>query len=282
MAILTEEDRAFFEENGYVVVLDVVPKENCEAVINALFEFLGMDRNNPEDWYRPPLKTGGMIEIYQHQALWNNRQYPRLHQVYSEIWGMEQLCVTIDRAGFKPPQHPDHPEFDHKGFAHWDVDTSKLPIRFGVQGVLCLSDTEPGMGGFQCVPGFHRGLEEWIRTLPPDRNPRVPDLSTLPPDKRVVPIPAKQGSLIIWNNLLLHGNGHNVSKQPRFSQYISMFPASRLMEETRQARIAQWRDHTPPYTQTFPGDPRKIEEQFGTTAELTPLGRKLLGLDPWD
>ena len=32
----------------------------------------------------------------------------------------------------------------------------------------------------------------------------------------------------------------------------------------------------------FPGDPRRIEEDHGTTAELTPLGRKLLGLDLWD
>ena len=282
MAILTAEDHAFFEENGYVVVPEVVPSENCEAVINTLFEFLGMDRSRPEDWYRLPLKTGGMIEIYQHQTLWDNRQYPRLYQVFTEILGREQLCVTIDRAGFKPPQHPDHPEYDHKGFAHWDVDTSKLPIRFGVQAVLCLADTEANMGGFQCAPGFHKGLEEWIKTQPADRNPRVPDLTTLPPDTKVVPIPAKQGSLILWNNLLLHGNGHNVSQKPRFSQYISMFSAERLSEEARQDRIAQWRSHTPPGSPVFPGDPRKIEEEQGETAELTPLGRKLLGLDPWE
>src|ERR1041385_8588569 len=79
MAILTEADRAFFEENGYLVVPDVVPKENCDAVINTLFEFLAMERSLPEYWYRPPLRTGGMIYIYQHQTLWDNRQYPRLH-----------------------------------------------------------------------------------------------------------------------------------------------------------------------------------------------------------
>src|SRR5205807_709923 len=129
MSILTDSDRDFFEANGYIVVPDVVPKENCEAVIDTLFEFLGMDRDN--------------------------------------------------------------------------VDTSKLPTSFGVQAVLSLTDTEPGMGGFTCVPGFHRGLEEWIKTQPADRNPRVPDLSALPPDKKVTPIPAKAGSITIWNNILL-------------------------------------------------------------------------------
>ena len=45
------------------------------------------------------------------------------------------------------------------------------------EGVLALTDTATDQGGFQCVPGMHRGLEEWIKTQPPDRNPRVPDLS---------------------------------------------------------------------------------------------------------
>ena len=31
----------------------------------------------------------------------------------------------------------------------------------------------------------------------------------------------------------------------------------------------------------FPGDPREWEHQHGTTAALSPLGRKLLGLDSW-
>src|SRR5579871_6745582 len=179
MSLLSPKDHAFFEANGYLVVPDVIPVENCEAVINTLFAYLEMDRNAPETWYRPPLKPGGMIEIYQHQTLWDNRQYSRVHAVFTELLGTEKLCVTIDRANFKPPYHPDFPEYDHKGFTHWDVDTSKLPVRFGVQAVLCLSDTEADMGGFQCIPGFHRGLEEWIKTQPADRNPRMPDMTGL-------------------------------------------------------------------------------------------------------
>jgi len=277
MSQFTSDDREFFDANGYVVIPDAVPVSLCEAVIETVFNFLGMDRNNPDDWYRLPLKPGGMIEIYQHQALWNTRQYPGLHAIFTELYGTEELYVTIDRAGFKPPRHPDHPEYDHKGFIHWDVDTSNLPNRFGAQTVLCLADTDSDMGGFQCIPGFHKNLNEWIATQPADRNPRMPDLTGL----TVVPIPAKAGSIIIWNNLLAHGNGHNVSNKPRFSQYVSMYPADRMTDEVREQRIEQWRNHTPPYNSVFPGDPRRIEETVGVTAELTPLGRKLLGVDRW-
>jgi hypothetical protein len=278
MPILSPADHAFFAENGYVVVPNAVPQENLDAVIDAIWWFLGMDPNDPEDWYREPHRTGGMVEIYQHQALWNNRQYPRVYEAFTEIRNTEKLWVTIDRACMKPPQHPDHPEYDHKGFIHWDADVTKWPVRFGVQGVLYLTDTTADQGGFQCIPGGHIGVEEWVKSLPPDQDPRRPDVT----GKNVTPIPGKAGDLLIWNNLLPHGNGHNISNRPRFAQFISMVPAREEDEEYRQDRISQWREHRPPGTKVFPGDARGWEEQHETTAELTPLGRKLLGLDRWD
>ncbi|HLJ56190.1 MAG TPA: phytanoyl-CoA dioxygenase family protein [Chthonomonadaceae bacterium] len=281
MKLLTEADRRFLDENGYLVAPGIVPVEDCEAVIDALFDFLEMKRDDPSDWYRHPLKPGGMVEIYQHQALWNNRQNPRMHALFSDIYGTDALYVTIDRVGFKPPYNPEHPEFDHRGFTHWDIDTNNIPARFGVQAVLCLTDTTAEMGGFQCVPGFHIGLEEWVSRQPADRNPRVPDLASLPPDKRVTPIPASAGSMIIWNNRLLHGNGRNIGQRPRFSQYISMYPADRMTPESREHRIRCWQNREPPGGTVFPGDPREIEQNRYKTADLTDLGRKLLGIDPW-
>lgn len=283
MGILTQSDLAFFEEQGYLVVPGVVPQGQCEAVIDAIWEFLGFeeDREHLERCYRPPLRPGGMIEMYQHPALWANRECPTLYEAFAELLETPHLAVTIDRVGMKLPRHPDHPEYDHKGFTHWDVDTASLPVPFGVQGVLCLSDTDADMGGFQCVPGFHRDLEAWITAQPADRNPRVPDLSRLPEGMKVVPIPARAGDLILWNNLLAHGNGHNISNRPRYSQYISMFPASHLSEEDRAHRIDCWQNRLPPGGPIFPGDPREIEQKYQRTSPLTPLGRRLLGIDRW-
>lgn len=279
MPTLSLEDRAFFDENGYVVVHDASPKERLEDAVDMLWEHLGMDRHNPNDWYRPPHRPGaGMVEIYQHPALWGNRQSPRIHAAFSELWNTPKLWVSFDRANLKPPFHPDHPEWNHPGFVHWDTDTSVLPVRFWLQGVLALTDTEENQGGFQCVPGMHRRIEEWAKTQPADRNPRVPDLTGL--DVRRVP--ARAGDLIIWHVGLPHGNGQNTSDKPRLAQYITMFPAPINADDSRQARISQWREHRPPGNSVFPGDPRRVEEEHGATAELTSLGRKLLGLDLWD
>lgn len=278
MPILSAQDRAFFQRNGYVVVPAAVPQANLDAVIAALWAFLGMDSGKPDDWYRPPLPTSGMVELYQHQALWDNRQYPRVYEAFAEILNTPRLWVSFDRVNMKPPRRADHPEYDHKGFIHWDVDTSKPPGALGVQGVLCLTDTTPNMGGFQCVPELYRQMDTWLPTQPADRNPRAPDLTGF----AVTPVPARAGDLIIWDRLLAHGNGHNVSDKPRLAQYITMFPARADNEDFRQKRLAQWRDRLPPDTDWAPGDPRGWEQTHGRTADLTPLGRKLLGLDAWE
>jgi len=281
--MLTAQDKQFFDENGYVVVHNAVPAKNLQAVVDAIFDFLEMDPNNPADWYREPHRTNGMVEIYQHQALWDNRQHPNIYEAFCDIYGTDKLWVSEDRACMKPPQHTAHPDYDHKGFTHWDIDTSKLPQPFRVQGVLCLTDTTEDMGGFQCVPGFHRNLQEWVATQPKDRHPFNTDLNALPEGKKVVPIAAKAGDLIIWTTLLAHGNGHNVSNKPRLCQYVTMSPVSDPIDETaRQARIHRWQNRLgPDYKRAFPGDPRRKEELQGKTAELTGLGRKLLGIDAW-
>ncbi|MDX1933300.1 MAG: phytanoyl-CoA dioxygenase family protein [Capsulimonadales bacterium] len=280
LRVLTEDDLRSFEENGYLRVPNVIPKADCDAVIDALFDNLGMDRNNPEDWYRPPLTPGGMIEMYQHPAMWNNRQNPKLHSVFADLLGTEKLWVTIDRVNLKPPFRDDRPQYDHKGFMHWDADITRAahgPLR--VQGVLYLADTGENMGGFQCAPGHHKIVREWAKNIEPGSKER-PDMSGVP----ILPIYGNTGDLVIWNNLLYHGNGRNLSDRPRLAQYISMFPAGSGAEwgSHRDDRIRRWRERLPPNAPWAPGDPRRQEELHGTTAELTPLGRKLLGLDLWD
>lgn len=276
VTILSDDDMAFWSQNGYVVIHDAVPAENLTAVVDEVWAFLGMDRNDPDDWYREPMRNGGMVEMYQSQGLWNNRQHPRVHQAFAEILGREDLWVSMDRANCKPPMRPDKPDWGHDGMIHWDVDTSKRPIPFGVQGVLYLEDTQQEQGTFQCVPGLHRSFEDWVRTQPAERNPRQPDLT----DLEVKKIPGRAGDLLIWQRLLAHGNSPNTAGKPRLAQYITMSPANYGSESARESRIKLWQDRLNPSGKAFPGDKRRWEQQ-NKAAELTNLGRKLLGQDPW-
>ena len=144
---LTSEQRTHWEEHGYVVLPNIVPQANVDAVINAIWTFLQVDRNDPETWYDAPISKHGMLEMYQHQSLWDNRQHPDIHRAFTDIWGTEKLWVSIDRANMNPPAR--QPDWDYQGMFHWDVDVSQDPLPFSVQGVLFLADTAEHAAGLR-------------------------------------------------------------------------------------------------------------------------------------
>lgn len=283
MKVLEQKDIDFFYKNGYTIIPNAVPQQNLDRTVDAIWNFLGMDRHNPDDWYRKPLRKIGFVELYHHQSFWDNRQYPRVYQAFCDIWQTEKLWVSIDRACLKPPSNPKYPKWEHKGFIHWDLNPWK-PISFNIQGVLCLEDTDENQGGFQCIPGFiNDKLREWTQeNLEPDKV-RIPMKITNLQNFEVKKIPAKAGDLIIWQSQLAHGNGHNVSNKPRLAQYINMFPAEEHNHQLREKRIALWRNSLSELTgfKEQIHQMGKAKQESSSTAQLTELGRKLLGLSLW-
>ncbi len=282
LRVLSEEDWKFWKENGYVIIHDAVPKENIDRLVNLIWEFEEKNPNDPSTWYTAPrreiqmkeLVNTGMVELYNHQYLWDNRMYEKVYDAFVDIWGTEKLWVSIDRCNLNLPIRPG---YEYKGFIHWDVDTSLDPIPVNVQGVLSLVDTDEEMGGFQCIPELYRNFDEWVKTQPADRDPYKPDITGFTPTKVVT----KAGDLLIFNSMLPHGIRPNHSTKPRLAQYISMFPAQEHNEQLRETRIASWRDRLIPEGIAFPGDPRNWEQVKYERAKLTELGEKLLGLKKW-
>ncbi len=262
----------------------MIPREQVDAVVDAIWEFLEFDPGESSGWYREPHRANGMVEMYHHQALWDVRQNPGIYDLFSELFGRDDLWVFIDRANLKPPPNREHPEYDHQGMVHWDIDVRQTPTPFLVQGVLYLVDTKQGEGGFQCVPGMHRRAADVAAGIS-DEDLRHQQLYARFPEQIGPPIEveAEAGDFIIWHSALPHGNSRNCSDKPRLAQYVRLFPADPADEELREARIESWRGSSHPAFQNpraFPGDPRGKETDT-PPAELTPLGRKLLGLDDW-
>jgi len=296
--ILSEKDLQFFDQNGYIVVKNLIPGEMCDEVVKSMWKFLGMTPNKPNDWYRPPATPFGMIELYHDQAMWNTRQHPKVYKTFTELWNTGKLWVSVDRLCFKTPRNSNYKNYDHRGFVHWDLDPWEEELPFGLQGVLVLEDTEEDQGGFHCVPGMHKYLKEWIKNVPvPPQRERFHtagypiNVPKYPLQKlKVKKIAAKKGDFIIWRRELAHGNGHNVSKLPRLAQYINMFPERNYSErrtttqeclhpETRYERIHMWENNGSPFHK--PGDVRRFEETHDK-AQLTDLGKKILGLELWE
>ena len=281
LRILSEADWQFWIQNGYVIVKNAVPREQAERLANYLWQYEGKDPGNMESWYQRPnvkmqmteLNNTGMVEIYNHQYQWDNRQYPKIHQAFADIWGTEKLWVTIDRANLN---FPIRPGFEYKGFIHWDYDPETKPQN--VQGVLALADqTDEQMGGFQCVPELYRTYDTWKLTQPEDRDHFKPDTTGFD----IVKVKLEAGDLLIFNSLQPHGIRPNTSgDKVRIAQYLSMMPAQEDNDELRLWRVNSWQSRRAMEGFAFPGDPMEREKQ-NPVAVLSPLGEKLLGLEKW-
>src|SRR5262249_43449488 len=118
---VTDADRARFLEQGFIAVADVVPPDYCERVIEATCAFIGVDHRDPNAFSRYPKQGHGIVPMHHAQALWDVRQLPAVHEVFSALYGTEKLWVSQDRVSFKIPSRllPDGFRMDP---VHWDGD----------------------------------------------------------------------------------------------------------------------------------------------------------------
>lgn len=218
--VLDEADLRCWDENGYVVLRGAAHPEDCQAAAQAIFEFLGASVDRPETWYHSQNCEGLFVPLVQHPAFDRNRQSPRIRNAFAQLYGTDDLHVTVDRGGFNPPECAQW-RFSGPGL-HWD--TSLLPpLPPYYQGILYLTDTPAEQGAFQCVPGFHRRLESWLASLPEDANPRSQDLSA-----EAVRISGNAGDMVIWHGALPHGASANRGTRPRLVQYIACHPPNQV------------------------------------------------------
>ncbi len=283
LRVLSAADWQHWITKGFVIFRQAVPRDNVDRLAALLWDFDEKDPGDPTTWHaperrphvRPELNNAGMVEIYNHQYLWDNRMERRVYDAFVDIWDRADLWVAIDRANLNPPRQI---KGNSDGFIHWDVDTTLDPLPIGVQGVLSLAVQDDATGGFQCVPYLFEHLDEWAKTRPADRNPLLPDMTGLTRENNSM----EPGDLMIFNSLLAHGVRPNHTEgRVRMAQYISIYPANPEDTADRAERIRLWREMDHPKRPDFPGDPRAWEKKNATTARLTPLGERLLGLADW-
>jgi hypothetical protein len=281
---LSEEDWNFWITNGYIIIKNAISKNEALETSNFLWEFEDKKKDDHTTWYtkeRAEMKMKelagtGMVEVYNNQFLWNNRQKKRIYDAFVDIWGTEKLWVTIDRANLN---FPIKKGFKYNSFIHWDYDPDTKPQN--IQGVLALCDqTDTNMGGFQCIPWLFRNYESWKKTQKKDRNKFQPDISGI--EDKIVKVPLKAGDLLIFHSSQPHGIRPNLSKNKvRVAQYISMMPAEEENKSLKEWRINSWKNRIAPEGYAFPGDPRNWEQKKYKTAKLNLLGKKLLGQNKW-
>ncbi len=223
--VLTAGDINFFEKNGFVVLSNAITIQQAEDAKNAILKYLNADLNDPASWYKNhEEKRGLMLMFYHHPALEVVRNSPRVRKAYEQLYAYTHIHKVVDKVSFNPPETS---SFTFIGSPlHWDVSLV-APIPFVLQGLLYLNDVAADGGAFNCVPGFHNLLEDWLTNLPPGVNPREEAIRTLKP----VPVTGEAGDFIIWHQGLPHCATANHGNMPRFVQYHTYLPNNLVQQK---------------------------------------------------
>ncbi|HTO58444.1 MAG TPA: phytanoyl-CoA dioxygenase family protein [Pseudomonadales bacterium] len=273
MRPVTAADREHLIEHGWLVVPDVVPKELCERSAAALCDFIAVDPDDRSTWSNYVAQGHGIIPLHHHQALWDVRQLPQLHALFSALHGDDKLWVTFDRGSFKVPS-----SYHESGFrmdaVHWDSDPRTIE-NLTVQALVYLTDTPPQQGAFAMVPELYATLDEWLAAGRTDAEARRPDVSNYP----LVPLGGAQGSVVVWHRRMPHTSLANNSDRPRLVQYVTMNPVGD--EETRLRNAKECLEKRPPAWAIRQNVRGQQNPEPGPPVDLTPLGRKLAGVDRW-
>lgn len=215
---LTAEQIAFWEENAYLVLPQVIDAQACAESRQAILDFLRADLNEPDTWYSAQSRQQGlMLPLYNHPRLNTNRACKRIRTAYEQLYGSKAIYKTIDHVSFNPPETK---TFSFRGNGlHWDVSLA-LPIPDRFQGLLYLSDCNESDGAFHCVPRFHHRITNWLADIDPAQNPRLIAEQTL----TAKAVPGKAGDFVIWHQALPHCATPNRGTTPRMVQYLSYIP----------------------------------------------------------
>ncbi|UJR07067.1 hypothetical protein I4U23_011355 [Adineta vaga] len=265
-------------------------------------------------WSRTGIRSEGIIgsaSLWTRQILLN-RQTASLHTAFATVLGTDDLLVNQDRYGmFRPTKdYPDRAtmtnlhldmnpwnyiedqdnadqlkilaKLRYQGDNDWIVENNEPGCaRVGelhVQGLVNLADNLEEDGGFWLVPGFHKYISQWAQEHRSLRSRFGRHSRFLLFDKDAIPdmyaaachIPTRAGSAILWDQRTMHGSRANDSQRPRFAQFFKMFPRQHpamtleRAERRRQAIVS------------------KLEKaNIDANKDLTPLGRKLFGLEDY-
>lgn len=266
------EIRAGLFNEGYVVLRGAVPKARCDAVLRAIDEELGIRVDDESTWDRVSTELDE-VPLWGHQSQWEIRQDPAIYRIWVTVWGTERLWAARTSCRFTPPRRPGHRAAEPLPL-HWDVDPWDPETQW-FPGILALTDAAPGEGGFRCSPVLLHNRDRWPTTWP--RDERGTEYRVVDDRADVVEVPLEVGDLLIFDSHLPHGTVPNNGEHPRVVFYLQMFPEGTAEEAERNVA-----DHlaglAPPWWRWKPGHDRA---EPGPPARLSPLGRRLIGLDRW-
>jgi phytanoyl-CoA hydroxylase len=226
--MLSDEQRAFYQDNGYLLVEGLLSAEEAaryRAEAHALIERLSRERETDATWGSArQVAAGGMSmtaektvlrhchDVQFHAAAFTRLLVDeRLTGAAALLMGSENVQLHHDKLFIKPPErgspfpmHQDHPFFPHARHSM-------------MAAVVHFDDAPIEKGCIRVVPGSHK-----LGPLPHQEAGgwHLPFADY--PLEAAVPCPAKAGDVLFFSYLTIHGSGVNTSGEARTTLLVQM------------------------------------------------------------
>lgn len=224
--MLTQEQIAFFSENGFLRIPRVFTTEEVETLRTELDQLI-------QDWSTTNMGwTGPWRQVYMTPDVEKRSMLTHLHDLhfYSAAWchavtNPRLAAALVDLIGpnvelhhttlhIKPPEtgmpfplHQDSPFYQHEGFGYVDA-------------IVHLDDTDDENGCLRFVPGSHKHghIEHVTQVDGVAVSPHLPtDAWSL---DATVPCPAKSGDVIAFSIYTVHGS--YINRTNRFRRLVRL------------------------------------------------------------
>jgi ectoine hydroxylase-related dioxygenase (phytanoyl-CoA dioxygenase family) len=225
----------------------------------------------------PLSRRVGFMDLYHDNTLAQLRQNPRLYEVFATLFGTEKLWVVFDRVIYQTPE-----EYEDPLNPHVDQNPVNNPGFFNVQAMLALRDMNESTGTLALVPQSHLFFQEYAQwTKPKDGFVEHQGERAL----SFVGMRLKEGQIVIWDSRTTHSRFRGDAKSNRYAALLT-FTLAKDNPELVNLRLKYfhegigWNNHEAGLRAT--ARPRCEVSLRKENEQLTPLGRKLYGLDSWN
>ena len=231
--------KRFFEENGYVVVPDLIPRaelarlrEMIDGVLDGTVKPQTPNLQGSLDdfdiQFEPSVRTDPTVPRRQkvrvvfhlahtHSFFWRHATRPEILYVVSELLGPESKYYT-DQMFVKPPKHGSDVPF-HQDSGYWPDAEPRL-----LSCWTAIDDATVENGCVHVIPGSHR--RELKHHHFPDHPTQQWGLHEHEVDvSKEVPVEIKAGGCMFHHSLLVHRSFPNRSDKPRRGLVTIYLPA---------------------------------------------------------
>ncbi|XP_041969170.1 phytanoyl-CoA dioxygenase, peroxisomal-like [Aricia agestis] len=217
---LTNEQKQFYKENGYIHLKKVIKGKLLEDVsreYDDLFWRKNEDKTESswvgtEETHRvsnSPYTVKGIHNLQMNHAVFGKLLYDDdLLDALEDCMGTKNIALHHTKAHYKPPEKgASYPM--HQDYPYFPYEKDSMTAAF-----IHLDAANPENGGLFVYPGSHKlgPLEDFG---PKEGSAFHYVDQTKFPIERATPVIAEAGDVVIFSYLLIHGSTPNTSDRPR-------------------------------------------------------------------